>query len=1019
MPDDPQGKGDFEYEKSQSGPRYKSSSTEEELGDMHLATENYSVALEYYEKVLKSVHVSAAEPGELVRIYTKISDCYRKKGLLREAMTFLESALAHCGEDDGIGMGTIACRRGIILYDSGNNKDALKEGCSAYRTLRTGNEHREVAHAQLLIANCYARLGRNEEAEQFFLDALSSYRRINDTVGESYALNNLGLFHKNACRWGRSLQFLNRALEICEEVGLTQHRVRVTLNLGIVHLKTRAFANAESCFTTARGMASRLGDDLKYTKATLMLGLKEIRTGNLVAAEKHLLEARVLAERRSYMREIALADEFIGDLMVEKGDLTGALENYTHALSQAKKVSPVNDVVAEVLRRMMNIYLLQRKPDEVVSIGRNAIDVCVKAGELHEVGFVERILGQGYALAKNDTEAEKQINKSIRTFLSVNNPYEAHKSGIILGEQLLKHPGRKSVVMAKKLVGETLAFFERSEEFVDLACSHFLLAKMEEILGNRDECLLHIYEAQRLSEDLKDRNLIRRLKRMRRKLELDAAGETVHRGGAFKVPEELSGYFINDPKLRSYLDYILSDMMRKLTAGHGFVALTSGDGKPMVLARRGISEETTASIAGWFVARADYDPMEKFLVTDISGDRRTAEIRNLLPGGDAPVYFHPLTKDGKTFGLIFFQSEDEGADAPHVGSIFDVVSTYSGFIGFLVRGILTGGKGMQEEPEKTGGPESFKKVLTRSDKMRRILALAEKVAVSDSTVLLMGETGTGKGLIANAIHQLSNRSARRLIHVNCAALPEHLLESELFGHVKGSFTGAIADKKGLLSEADGGTIFLDEIDKSPLPIQGKLLQFLDSKMVRPVGGNDMIEVDVRLIFASKADLLSKCREGSMLEDFFYRINDFPLTVPPLRERPEDIRLLAEHYLAIFSREMNKEIVGFSDEAVSFLESCDWPGNVRELEKIVKRAVILADENALISSSELVFDLSAIDKETEPGNSSLPGKVKDLELRIVAEALERNSWNRRSVATELGISYPTLLKKIRDFGLTSR
>ncbi len=1014
MPNDPQGKGNFEYENNQPGPEFKTTSTDEELGDMHLSTENYSVALEYYEKVLQAVHAAVAEPGELVRIYRKISDCYRKKGLLREAMTFLESALAHCKEDDEIGRGTIICRRGIVLYDSGNNTDALKEGCSAYRILRTSTEHREVAHTQLLIANCYARLSRNEEAEQFFLDALSSYRRINDSVGESYVLNNLGLFHKNACRWGRALQFLNRALEICEEVGLTQHRVRVTLNLGVVQLKTRAFANAESCFTSARAMASRLGDDLKYTKATLMLGLKEIRTGNLVAAEKHLLEARVLAERRSYLREIALADEFIGDLMVEKGDLPGALENYTQALSQAKKVSPFNDVVAEVLRRMMNIYLLQRKPAEVISIGKNAFEACGKAGELHEIGFVERTLGLGYALQKNDSEAEKYINRSIRTFLSVNNPYEAHKSGVILGEQLLRHPGRKSVVMAKKLVGETLAFFERNEEFGDLACSHFLLARMEDILDNRDECLLHIYEAQRLSEDLKDRNLIRRLKRMRRKIELDAAGESVHRGGVFKVPEELSNYFLNDPKLRSYLDYILSDMMRKLTAGHGFVALTSENGKPMVLARKAISEENTTSITSWFVGRHDSDLTDKFLVTDISSDKRTAEIRDLLPGGDSPVYFHPLSKDGKTFGLIFFQSEDEGAEVPHVGTIFDVVSTYSGFIGFLVRGILSGGKVMEEE---TRVPERFQKILTRSDKMRRILGLAERVAVSDSTVLLMGETGTGKGLIAKAIHSLSGRSSGKFIHVNCAALPEHLLESELFGHVKGSFTGAISDKKGLLADANGGTIFLDEIDKSPLPIQGKLLQFLDSKMVRPVGGNEMIEVDVRLIFASKADLLSKCREGSMLEDFFYRINDFPLTVPPLRDRVEDIKLLAEHYLGIFSGEMNKKIIGFSDEAVNFLESCAWPGNVRELEKIIKRAVILADENTLISSSELVFDLTA-HKETDSGNSSLPERVRDLERRIVSEALGRNSWNRRTTASELGISYPTLLKKIRDFGLTS-
>ena len=263
MPDGPQGKENFDYEKNQSRHKYKSTGTEEELGDMHLSTENYSVALEYYDKAIQKVQIAGGGPSDLVRVYRKISDCYRKKGLLREAMSFLDSAGTHCDEEDLISKGTIACRRGIILYERGDIKHGLREACSAYRILRTSDEHREVAHTQLLIANCYARLGRSDEAEQYFLDALSSYRRIGDTVGESYVLNNLGLFHKNACRWGRALQFLGRALEICDEVGLTQHRVRVTLNTGIVHLKKRDFAGAESAFVAARDMARRIGDDLK------------------------------------------------------------------------------------------------------------------------------------------------------------------------------------------------------------------------------------------------------------------------------------------------------------------------------------------------------------------------------------------------------------------------------------------------------------------------------------------------------------------------------------------------------------------------------------------------------------------------------------------------------------------------------------------------------------------------------------------------------------------------------------
>jgi len=188
--------------------------------------------------------------------------------------------------------------------------------------------------------------------------------------------------------------------------------------------------------------------------------------------------------------------------------------------------------------------------------------------------------------------------------------------------------------------------------------------------------------------------------------------------------------------------------------------------------------------------------------------------------------------------------------------------------------------------------------------------------------------------------------------------------------------------------------------------------------VRPVGSNEMFEVDVRIIFASKVDLLSMCREGRMLEDFYYRINDFPLTIPPLRERVDDIELLANHYLKIFADRMKKRILGFSDESIAFLKACEWPGNVRELEKIVKRAVILTDDNCAVMPSELVFDLSNAGSIEKTEGISLPDKIRELERKSISSALEKNSWNRKLTAAELGISYPTLLKKIREYDLSS-
>lgn len=1020
MPDRPQGKDGFEYNKKHQGRKFKSLSSQEELGDMHLATENYTVALEYYDKTLQKIHASHSNASDLVRIYRKISDCYRKKGLLGEAMTFLQSAQSHCDEDDIIGRGAILCRKGIIMKNRGEIERALRQGCAAYRMLRTSDEHREVANVQLLIANCYSWLGRSEEAEQYYLDALSSYRRIDDSVGVSYVLNNLAILHKNACRWGRAIDFLNKSLAISKELGLTQQRVRITINLGVVYLKKRDFPAAEHAFTTARNMARTIGDDQKYTRATLMLGVTETRLNNLIAAEKHLLEARVTAERRNYGREIALSDEFLGDLIASRGDLRGAMENYTAALSRAKKVSPEGDIVAEVLRRMAETQRLMKKAKQALSLGKRALEIAEKCGERHEIGFIKRTIGLAYAQLRDFGKAKEYIDASILTFKDVNNHYEAKRSVVFLCEQLVRQRQRRMLVKARKLLGETLYFFERGEEFKDLAEGHFLLAKIERDLDARDECLLHMFEAQRIADDLHDRNLLRRIRRLRKQVETEVMDSLPP---AATPLEPHAGKVLNldsNPHLGSYLDYILGELMRKLTAGHGFVTMcgSNGDrGKITILARRDISDDATHKLSEWFLTRGNGDAARNLLITDTDHDRRSSEIREHLPETGSPFYFHPLCKGSEPFGLLFFQSAGGGNGAPQLGPSLDVVASFAGVIGFLIRGVIGGADFSSVGGNGNAGCKGFQRILTRNDGMLRVLTLAERVAASNSNVLLMGETGTGKGLIAHAIHKLSPRVKNKFVHVNCAALPETILESELFGHVKGSFTGAVSNKKGLLAEADGGTIFLDEIGKTSLPMQGKLLQFLDTKEVRPVGSTEMFEVNVRLIFASKVDLLSLCKEGRMLEDFYYRINDFPVTIPPLRDRVEDIELIAEHYLHLFCDEMNRSILAFSDDALTRIREYEWPGNVRELEKVVRRAIILADDGHLIASGNLMFAADGAARPKPETAASLPHCVRNLERRLVSEALDRSGWNRRAAARELGISYPTLLKKIQIFELS--
>jgi len=314
--------------------------------------------------------------------------------------------------------------------------------------------------------------------------------------------------------------------------------------------------------------------------------------------------------------------------------------------------------------------------------------------------------------------------------------------------------------------------------------------------------------------------------------------------------------------------------------------------------------------------------------------------------------------------------------------------------------------------------------------MLQVLGLARKVATSDLTVLLGGETGTGKGLLAYAVHGLSKRSDEKFMSINCAAIPETLLESELFGHVKGSFTGATRDKVGLLGEAVGGTVFLDEVGKMPLSMQGKLLHFLDSKSIRPIGSNQDIQIDVRIVCASKADLHKMAMEGTFLEDLYYRLLDFPLVIPPLRERPDDIPLLVRHFVDrntlhcknflqfIFSNEIDNAPPMISRGFMDALGQHSWPGNVRELEKTIKRAIVLAQDDGVLRVEYLPSNMVGNLQEMAEGEALLPLKetLADIECKEISRALRLSGGNKSQASRMLQISYPNLLKKIRHYGI---
>jgi DNA-binding NtrC family response regulator len=315
----------------------------------------------------------------------------------------------------------------------------------------------------------------------------------------------------------------------------------------------------------------------------------------------------------------------------------------------------------------------------------------------------------------------------------------------------------------------------------------------------------------------------------------------------------------------------------------------------------------------------------------------------------------------------------------------------------------------QEVAQQTG----FANIVAASPEMRDLMNTVHQVARNDATVLIEGESGTGKELIARYIHHTGVRAAGPFVAVNCGALPESLLESELFGHVKGSFTGAVADQKGLFEAADGGTLFLDEISETGPAFQVKLLRILEDGRVRRVGGTNERQVNVRIIASTNRDIARLVHEGRFRQDLYYRLKVVPIALPPLRRRPADIRPLAEHFLTLYANRMGRKRFRLSPEALARLDAYSWPGNVRELGNVIERALIFCETDA-IRPTDLQLEPCVV--PSGGGEAAADLSLASMEEVHLRRVLEQFRGNQRQAARALGIGYNTLWRKLKRYGI---
>ncbi len=398
-----------------------------------------------------------------------------------------------------------------------------------------------------------------------------------------------------------------------------------------------------------------------------------------------------------------------------------------------------------------------------------------------------------------------------------------------------------------------------------------------------------------------------------------------------------------------------------------------------------------------------------------------------LPGRDGMEVLQEIRRhhaDSIVIMMSAYGEADSISDAMRLGAYYFLPKPFElkkviALVGDAMVNVETAREARHARQMKIGSRESDRFIVGNSPKMIEVVDIIEKVAKSSaSTVLIQGESGTGKELVAKAIHHMSHQeSRRRFVPINCAGLPENLLESELFGHEKGAFTDARDRKRGLLEIANSGTLFLDEIGEMPPGIQARLLRVLETKTFRRIGGVDDIDVDLRIVAATNRDLKREAQEGNFREDLFFRLNVVPINVPALRERHEDVPILASYFVQHFNRELNRTVRGFSEEARTLLKSYQWPGNVRELKNVVERAILLESAD-IILASHLPIEVAP----REASDSAIPAPEADsfepqplrtIEVEYIKRTLDYFKGNKSKAAKCLGISRQTLRDKLQN------
>lgn len=909
-------------------------------------------------------------------------------------------------------------------YFEGKYRAALESGLRATKLLAEFPLNRRYGRIQLVLSKSYSALGDLKNAEMRARDALAAFRRAGESIGQVDSLNELARIACIRCDY-RGGSFLVDA--ISKALDNPRKVAQLTGNLGTLRIHTGEWELAESDLTKALNYNTAHNQEASQAVNLLSLGYLRMRRRQFILSRRDLDHALEIISRLDLKREKIIYLKFAGELALKKGDIFKAKTLLNDAYQKGLMLAPASALVSQAGRRLAEAELALDNLDEAMKYGQKGLELSLALGEKTEVGLSRRVIAQVFAARGDFNEAREYIRHAVEILREVADPYDLGCTLLVMAEIYMSAPSKE-----EDKIGA--AFEEAHRLFRKLGLDYwvaesdfkagFFACRQGDLAGGFKK----LSRAEKVFSSLEEKAKVRAVHKFLQSLSEQAVALSVSQENEFKVfgslitPAELS-----DLKSGA-MEEILGILLKRANGSRALLYAPDADDTPVVSsfsltphqAKR--FGENFKDLLGQEISRT-----KPTLVLDCRRDPFINDLFSDIPDVVASVIVVPFKTGGDGTSYLYLDrlAEENGLN-PFNQDELNFAVGFSDLMAFKWAEIQKN-KLLEDNlrlKNQLMEKVAFPNIVTQNGEMLELLAQVRQVVNSSISISIEGETGSGKDLLAKAIHFNSNRREKRFISVNCAALPETLLESELFGYKRGAFTGADRDKPGLFEEADCGTFFLDEIADMPLSIQAKILRLLEEQEIVRLGETVSRKVDVRIISATNKNLKEQMGAGLFRQDLYYRLTALTFRLGPLRQRREDIPLLVTHFL----EDSGKKV---SPEVMRMLTSYDWPGNVRELENEIKKLVLLTGDRELIECDTVSGKISSVGRDDDHSSPATTEPVEDLafsqmyslydylagvEKRFIVKAMNEKAGVKKHAAALLNIPESTLRLKIKQYDI---